>query len=96
MRRAETGHGKTSNISWVNRARAEAVRPSLGLPREAFHYLGSHGALDQGHMRFFTELVNGLDDPADEAAVVAMADAMFDLFGGVFAAIPMEEDFAAA
>ena len=77
-------------------AGAEAVRSSLGLPREAFRYLGSHGALDQQHMRFFEDLVNGLDDPADEAAIIAMANAMFDLFGGVFAAIPVEEDFAAA
>lgn len=75
---------------------AEAVQRSLGLPPEAFTYLNSHGALDQDHMRFFETLVNGLDDPADEAAIVAMANAMFDLFGGMFAAIPMEDDRAAA
>lgn len=75
---------------------AEAVRASLGLPETAFTYLTSHGALDQEHMRFFEKLVNGLDDVADEDAIIAMANDMFDLFGGLFAAIPMEDDRAAA
>lgn len=75
---------------------AEAVRQSLGLPPKAFTYLNSHGALDQDHIRFFEALVNDLDDPADEAAITAMANDMFDLFGGMFAGIPMEEDCAAA
>lgn len=75
---------------------AEAVRSSLDLPPSAFTYLTSHGALDQDHMRFFEVLVNGLDDRADEDAIVAMANDMFDLFGGVFAAIPMEDADAAA
>lgn len=74
---------------------AEAVRSSLGLPADAFTYLSSHGALDQDHMRFFETLVNALDDRDDEQAILTMADAMFDLFGGLFAAIPMENDVAA-
>ena len=77
-------------------AGADALASSLGLPPEAFTYLTSHGALDQDHMRFFETLVNDLDDADDEAAIIAMANAMFDLFGGVFAAIPMEENLAAA
>lgn len=75
---------------------AEAVRESLGLPDTAFTYLTSHGALDQDHMRFFETLMNRLTDPADQDAIVTMADDMFDLFGGLFAAIPMEDDRAAA
>lgn len=75
---------------------AEAVRSSLGLPSSAFTYLTSHGALDQDHMRFFETLVNGLDDRADQDAIVAMANNIFDLFGGIFAAIPMEDDCEAA
>lgn len=69
---------------------AEAVRSSLGLPETAFTYLTSHGALDQDHMRFFETLVNGLEDRSDQDAIVAMANDIFDLFGGIFAAIPME------
>ena len=41
-------------------------------------------------MVFFERLMNRIDDPADQAAIIAMADAMFALFGGLFAAIPME------
>lgn len=74
---------------------ADAVRSTLGLPADAFTYLSSHGALDQDHMRFFETLVNALDDRDDEQAILTMADAMFDLFGGLFAAIPMEDDIAA-
>ncbi len=69
---------------------AEAVQASLGLPPAAFRYLTSHGALDQEHMVFFEGLMNRIDDPADRIAIVAMAKAMFGLFGGMFAAIPME------
>jgi pyrroloquinoline quinone (PQQ) biosynthesis protein C len=75
---------------------AEAVRASLALPRSAFTYLTSHGALDQDHMRFFEALVNGLADPADQDAIVTMANDIFDLFAGIFATIPMEDDRAAA
>ncbi|CAN5164241.1 hypothetical protein BH11PSE5_BH11PSE5_26880 [soil metagenome] len=75
---------------------AEAVRKALGLPAEAFAYLTSHGALDQDHVRFFADLVNRIDDPDDQAAIIAMAREMFVLFAGVFAAIPMEAFDAAA
>jgi len=75
---------------------ADAVRTSLGLPAQAFTYLTSHGALDQDHMKFFEQLVNGLDDAADEAAIIAMANDMFELFRGVFAGIPMEDGSEAA
>jgi long-subunit acyl-CoA synthetase (AMP-forming)/pyrroloquinoline quinone (PQQ) biosynthesis protein C len=69
---------------------AEAVRTSLGLPKSAFRYLTSHGALDQDHMRFFEGLVNRLGDPADQQAILTMANEIFDLFAGIFADIPME------
>ena len=68
---------------------AEAVQASLGLPPEAFRYLTSHGALDQEHMRFFESLVNRIADVEDQEAIVAMAERIFDLFGGMFAAISM-------
>lgn len=68
---------------------ADAVRSALGLPPEAFTYLTSHGALDQDHMTFFAGLMNRIDDPADQAAIVAMASKMYRLFGGVFASIPL-------
>jgi hypothetical protein len=75
----------------IARQGAQAVRDSLGLPAEAFRYLTSHGALDEDHMAFLEQLLNGLDDPRDQQAVVSMASEMFDLFAGVFAGIAMEQ-----
>ncbi|WP_404710141.1 AMP-binding protein [Sphingomonas sp. MMS24-J13] len=69
---------------------AGAVRASLGLPETAFRYLTSHGALDQDHMVFFENLMNRIEEPEDQAAIIAMAEAMFGLFGGVFAGIELE------
>jgi pyrroloquinoline quinone (PQQ) biosynthesis protein C len=75
---------------------ADAVRTTLGLPQDAFTYLTSHGALDLAHLQFFETLMNRIDDPADQLAIIAMARAMFGLFGGLFASIPMETLDAAA
>ena len=79
---------------------ASAVAANLGLPPEAFTYLTSHGALDQEHMVFFRDLVNGFEDEADRLAVIAMAQEMFALFGNVFSSIdlgaPQEESIHVA
>ncbi|CAN5421528.1 hypothetical protein BH09PSE4_BH09PSE4_11420 [soil metagenome] len=75
---------------------AAAVQTALGLPPEAFRYLTSHGALDQDHMKFFESLMNRIDDPDDQTAIVAMARDMFRLFGGVFSSVELEADRAAA
>lgn len=75
---------------------ASAVAERLGLPSEAFTYLTSHGALDQSHMRFFANLVNGLNSDADRQSIIGMARAMFGLFGAMFAAIPLEDAHAPA
>ncbi len=70
---------------------ASAVAKNLGLPPQAFTYLTSHGALDQSHMRFFADLVNGFG-AEDMASVTAMAREIFALFGGMFAAIDLEPE----
>lgn len=75
---------------------ASAVQESLGLPRQAFSYLNSHGALDIDHMAFFARLMNSVDDEEDRAAILLMARDMFRLFAEMFAAIPMEHYHAAA
>ena len=67
---------------------AEAVQKSLGLPPAAFSYLVSHGALDQDHILFLKQLLDGVSSPDDRAAIIHMAKVMFGLFGGVFASIP--------
>ncbi|MCJ2186879.1 AMP-binding protein [Novosphingobium beihaiensis] len=75
---------------------ASAVAENLGLPPEAFTYLTSHGALDQDHMAFYADLVNGLAREEDRAAILTMAREMFGLFGGVFASIAMEDQHVPA
>lgn len=67
---------------------ADALQASLGLPRAAFTYLLSHGALDQDHMKFYEKLVNRIDDPQDRRDIIHMARVMFRLFADVFRGIP--------
>ena len=75
---------------------AGAVQSALGLPETAFRYLTSHGALDQDHMKFFEKLMNRIEDPDDQRAIVEMATAMFGLFGALFAGIELEQPRVAA
>jgi long-subunit acyl-CoA synthetase (AMP-forming) len=66
---------------------AEALGRSLGLPQAAFSYLTSHGALDQGHTKFYESLVNRLEDAGDRAAVIRCARNFYRLYGDVFRAL---------
>ncbi len=63
---------------------AAAIQQSLGLPKQAFTYLNSHGSLDLEHVDFFRDLVNRLDDDAGKAALVHCANAVFRLYGDIF------------
>lgn len=64
-------------------AAAERLQAALDLPRQAFSYLNSHGALDVGHTEFFAELVNDLQHEADRQAVVHAARMFYRLYGAV-------------
>lgn len=70
---------------------ADAVKTKLGLPQTAFTYLYSHGALDIEHLKFFEQLVNKITDPADQAAIIEVAQNTFRLFANVMRAIPHEK-----
>lgn len=64
---------------------AGAIRAGFGdTPPDAFSYLTSHGALDQDHVKFFEDLVNGLNDPAREELIIAAAKDFYILFGNMF------------
>lgn len=63
---------------------AQALMRSLHLPETAFTYLMSHGALDVHHTAYFETLVNRLDDPADQAAVIHGARVFYRLYGAIF------------
>ena len=70
---------------------ADAVMKNLGLPKSAFTYLYSHGALDIEHLKFFETLANKIDDPDDQAAIIEVANNTFRLFANVLRAIPHEK-----
>lgn len=67
---------------------AEAIAQALKLSKNCFSYLTSHGALDISHMEFFKKLMNRIDDPADQQAIIHMAKRMFVLYADVFRSLP--------
>jgi pyrroloquinoline quinone (PQQ) biosynthesis protein C len=67
---------------------AEIIQARLELPRRAFTYLLSHGALDQQHVGHFDALIDRLDEAADRAAVLHAARMFYRLYGDVFRALP--------
>jgi thiaminase len=67
---------------------AEIISARLELPRRAFTYLTSHGALDQQHVGHFDGLMDRLDAAADRAAVLHAARMFYRLYGDVFRALP--------
>jgi acyl-CoA synthetase (AMP-forming)/AMP-acid ligase II/pyrroloquinoline quinone (PQQ) biosynthesis protein C len=70
-------------------AAADRIQAGLGLPDSAFSYLRSHGTLDQEHTAHFERLVNAIDDPQDQAAIVHGARMFFRLYGDVFRGLPL-------
>ena len=66
---------------------ANELQRSLGLPPEAFTYLTSHGALDIGHVDFFCNLVNRLEQEEDKACLVHCAKVVYRLYGDIFHAL---------
>jgi pyrroloquinoline quinone (PQQ) biosynthesis protein C len=71
-----------TSVSLASRV-ADAVQQSLGLPRKAFSYLNSHGALDVEHIGHFESLVNRLDNDVDRNCVEHCAKTFFRLYGNV-------------
>lgn len=70
---------------------ADAVKKGLGLPQNAFTYLYSHGALDIEHMKFFESLMDKINDPVDQDAIIEVAQNTFLLFADIFRSIPHKE-----
>jgi len=67
---------------------AETLMQSLGLKRNSFSYLLSHGTLDLSHMEFFKGLMNRIEREEDKQAILHMAKRMFGLFAEMFRAVP--------
>ncbi|MBS1155579.1 MAG: biliverdin-producing heme oxygenase [Proteobacteria bacterium] len=60
---------------------AEQLKNGLGLPAEAMSYLSSHGTLDQEHLKFFESLMNKVEDPADQQAIIHASNMVYRLYG---------------
>lgn len=64
---------------------AMALKASFGVTGSAgFTYLLSHGALDQDHVVFFRDLVNGLADDSAIEPIVDCATVTYRLYGDLF------------
>lgn len=61
-----------------------------------FSYLRSHGSLDQSHVAFFRDLINGFTDPAIQRLVIDNSKIFHHLYGGIFQEIDAREGFANA
>jgi pyrroloquinoline quinone (PQQ) biosynthesis protein C len=68
---------------------ADRIQRVLSLPDDAFSYLRSHGELDREHTAHFAMLMNLLDDPADQQAVIHAAKMFYRLYGDVFRCLPL-------
>ena len=66
---------------------AHAIARALALPASALRYLSSHGSLDQEHVRFFANTVNGLA-AQDQEHVVHVARRVYRLYGDMFRELP--------
>jgi thiaminase len=72
-----------TSIALADRA-ASTIRDRLSLPKKAFSYLYSHGALDIEHVKFFEGLMDRIEDPGDQAQIVHSANVFYRLYGDIF------------
>jgi hypothetical protein len=68
---------------------ASSIQQRLGLPPQAFSYLSSHGSLDIGHMETYRKLMDRLDDPDDQAAVIKSSKVVYGLYSDMFRQLPV-------
>lgn len=62
---------------------AEQLKKGLSLPLNAMSYLSSHGALDQEHLRFFKSLMDKVEKPEDQQAIIHSAKVVYRLYGSM-------------
>lgn len=67
---------------------AGSIQQRLGLPATAFSYLSSHGSLDVGHMETYRKLMDRIDDPQDQAAVILASKMVYALYTDMFRQLP--------
>ncbi|MBU3022024.1 TenA family transcriptional regulator [Aestuariibacter sp. A3R04] len=65
-------------------AAAKQIKNKLSLPKAAFSYLTSHGALDQEHIVFFETLMNRITNPVEQQMIIHSANLFYRLYGDIF------------
>ena len=70
---------------------ADAIQKPLALPDAGFSYLRSHGMLDREHTAHFALLMDRIEQPHDQAAIVHAARAFYRLYGDVFRSLPLPQ-----
>lgn len=63
---------------------ANAIQNALGLPKNAFSYLRSHGSIDAEHVKFFEELMNKINDKPTQELIVQSAKKFYRLYADIF------------
>lgn len=75
---------------------AARIAEALQLPKKAFSYLNSHGALDLEHVEFFRDLVDRIERPEDRAAVIDAGRMFYRLYGDIFRHLHQEHSACAS
>ena len=75
-----------TSVSIAEKA-ADKIRSTLSLPKEAFSYLYSHGSLDQGHIKFFENLMNQIENSNEREQIIHAANMFYRLYGDIFRSI---------
>ncbi|MFV8816549.1 TenA family transcriptional regulator [Haliea sp. E17] len=78
-----------TSVSIADRA-ARCIAAATDLPMTAFTYLTSHGSLDAEHVRFFEDLMNGIENPQEQDLIVHCARRFYRLYSDVFSAVAAE------
>ncbi|CCQ09251.1 hypothetical protein PALB_880 [Pseudoalteromonas luteoviolacea B = ATCC 29581] len=66
---------------------AKTIREKLDLPKKAFSYLTSHGALDIEHIDFFKSLMNKITCKQEQDLIIHTSKRFYQLYGNVFRGI---------
>ncbi|MBT4256140.1 MAG: iron-containing redox enzyme family protein [Halieaceae bacterium] len=66
---------------------ADCIAGSTDLPKAAFSYLRSHGALDVSHVEFFEKLLAQIDEPGDQSEIIHASRMFYRLYGDVFSSV---------
>jgi pyrroloquinoline quinone (PQQ) biosynthesis protein C len=78
-----------TSVTTADRA-ADAIQVALNLPKKAFSYLRSHGALDQEHVKFFEDLMDRITDAEEQALIIHSARVFYQLYANIFRTLPTE------